>query len=61
MGPIPGDLIGVFNVPNSSSRTMALLSTHPLTELSTANLPAGNGGRPARKADDLTSMSEAIA
>jgi hypothetical protein len=30
-----------FNVPNPSSRTMALGSTQPLTEMSTRNLPRG--------------------
>jgi hypothetical protein len=32
-----------FNLPNSSSRTMALGSTQPLTEMSTRNL-SGEGG-----------------
>jgi hypothetical protein len=30
-----------FNLPNHSSRTMALGSTQPLTEMSPRNLPAG--------------------
>jgi hypothetical protein len=30
-----------FNLPNSTSRTMALGSTQPLTEMSTRNLPGG--------------------
>jgi hypothetical protein len=34
---------------------MALRSTHPLTEMSTRNLPGGKG-RPARKADNLTAI-----
>jgi hypothetical protein len=42
-----------------SSRTMALGSTQPLTEMSTKNLPVGIG-RPARKADNLTAICEAI-
>jgi hypothetical protein len=33
--------------------------TLPLTEISTRNLPGGKG-RPARKADNLTAMSEPI-
>jgi hypothetical protein len=41
-----------FNWPNPSSCTMALESTHPLTEKSTRNLP-GSKGRPARKAETL--------
>jgi hypothetical protein len=39
-----------FNWYKSSSRTMALGSTQPLTEMSTRNLPWGKG-RPVRKAD----------
>jgi hypothetical protein len=42
-----------FNLPNPCSHTMALGSTQPLTEMSTRNLP-GDKGRPARKADNLT-------
>jgi hypothetical protein len=48
-----------FNLPNPSSRTMAL-STQPLTEMSTRNIPVGEG-RPARKADNLTAICEPIA
>jgi hypothetical protein len=33
-----------FNLSNSSSRTMALGSTEPLTEMSTRNFPGGGGG-----------------
>jgi hypothetical protein len=40
-----------FNLPNPSSHAMALRSTQPLTEMSTRNLPGGEG-RPARKADN---------
>jgi hypothetical protein len=36
-------IIGFFNWPNPSSRTMAPGSTQPLTEMSTRNLPAGKG------------------
>jgi hypothetical protein len=39
----------IFNWPNPSSRTMALGSTQPLTEMSTRNLPGGKR-RPACKA-----------
>jgi hypothetical protein len=42
-----------------SSRTMALGSTQPLTEMSTTNLP-GAKGRPAHKADNLTAICEPI-
>jgi hypothetical protein len=38
---------------------MALGSTQYLTEMSTRNLP-GDKGRPARKADNLTVISEPI-
>jgi hypothetical protein len=38
---------------------MALGSTQPLTEMSTRNLPRGKG-RPAHKADNLTSICEPI-
>jgi hypothetical protein len=46
------EVIEFFNLPNPSSRTMALRSTQPLTEMSTRNLSGGKG-RPARKADKL--------
>jgi hypothetical protein len=35
------DEVDIFNWPNPSSRTMALGSTQPLTEMSTRNLPGG--------------------
>jgi hypothetical protein len=38
---------------------MALGSTQPLTEMSTTNIPGGEG-RPARKADNLTAICEPI-
>jgi hypothetical protein len=53
------DEVDFFNLPNPSSRIMALGSTHPLTEMSTRNLPGGKG-RPARKADNLTAICEPI-
>jgi hypothetical protein len=37
----PDEIIGFFNLPNPSSRTMALVSTQPRTEMSTRNLPGG--------------------
>jgi hypothetical protein len=40
-GSIPDEVIGFFNWPNLSGRTMALGSTQPLTEMSTRNLPRG--------------------
>jgi hypothetical protein len=49
--------LGIFNLPNPSSSTMTLGSTQPLTEMSTRNLPGGKE-RPARKADNLTTICE---
>jgi hypothetical protein len=39
---------GFSNWPNPSSRTMALGSTHSLTEMNTRNLPGVKGGRSVR-------------
>jgi hypothetical protein len=48
-----------FNWPNPSSRTMTLRPTQPLTEMSARNLPGeGRKVRPARKADNLTTLCE---
>jgi hypothetical protein len=58
-GSIPDEVIGFFSWPNASSRTMALGSIQPLTEMSTSNIPGGKG-RPARKADNLTVFCEPI-
>jgi hypothetical protein len=55
-GSIPGEIIGFFSRPNPSSRTMALGSTQPLTEMSTRNLP-GDKRRPAGRRVRLTSPS----
>jgi hypothetical protein len=43
-GSIPNEVTGFFNLPNSSSRNMAVKSIQPLTELSTRNL-LGDKGR----------------
>jgi hypothetical protein len=51
------DEVDFFNLPNPSSRTMALGLTQPLTEMSTNNLPGGKK-RLARKADNLAAMCE---
>jgi hypothetical protein len=56
-GSIPDEVIGFFNLPNFSSRTMILGSSQTLTEMSTRNFPGGKG-RPARKADNLTAICE---
>jgi hypothetical protein len=58
-GSIPDEVIGFFSSPNHSSRTMALGSTQPLTEMSTRNFLGGKG-RLARKADNLTAICEPI-
>jgi hypothetical protein len=39
------DEVDIFNLPNPSSRTMALGSTQPLTKMSTRNLPVKGGRR----------------
>jgi hypothetical protein len=49
------DKVDSFNLPNPSSRTMALGSTKPLTEMSTSNFPGGKK-RPARRADNLAAI-----
>jgi hypothetical protein len=43
-GSSPG-LSGVFNLPNTSSRTMVLWSTQKLTEMSTRNNSGGKNDR----------------
>jgi hypothetical protein len=53
------NVIGFFNCPNPSSRTMALGSTQPLTKMSTGNPPGGKGW-PAHKAVNLTATCEPI-
>jgi hypothetical protein len=52
-GSIPDQVTRFFISPNFSSSTVVLGSTHPLTEMSTWNLPGGKG-LPARKAKKLT-------
>jgi hypothetical protein len=44
-----------LNLPNPSSRTTALGSNQPLTEMSTRNLP-GDKKRLARRTDNLAAM-----
>jgi hypothetical protein len=58
-GLIPDEVIGFFNWPNPSSRTLALELTQSLTEISTGNLPGGKG-RPACEADNLNAICELI-
>jgi hypothetical protein len=52
---IPNGVTGFFNLYNSSSCTMALGSTQPLT--STRNLPGGKGWL-VNEADNLTAICE---
>jgi hypothetical protein len=49
----------IYSGPNTSSRTMALGSTQPVTGMSTRNLPGGKE-RPALKADNLADICEPI-
>jgi hypothetical protein len=58
-GSIPNEVIEFLNLPNLSSRTMALGSTQPLTEMSTRNVP-GDKGRPVLLAYNLTSICEPV-
>jgi hypothetical protein len=53
------DEVYFFNFPNPCSRTMALGSIQPLTEMNTRNLPGGKE-QAARKADNLTAICEPI-
>jgi hypothetical protein len=48
-----------FDLPNPSSRNMALVSTQPLTEMSTRNLSGGKG-YPVLEADNLTAICKPI-
>jgi hypothetical protein len=57
VGSISDEIMGFFNLPNPSNRTMALESNQPLLEMSTRDLPGGLGW-PARKADNLTAICE---
>jgi hypothetical protein len=51
------DEVDFISLPNPFSRTMALVLTHPLTEMSTSNLPGGKKW-PARRADNLAAICE---
>jgi hypothetical protein len=51
--------VDFFNLPNPSSRSMALESIQTLTEMSIRNLPGGKE-RLVRKADNLTAICEPI-
>jgi hypothetical protein len=56
---IPDEVAEFFKLPKLSSRTMALVSTQPLTEMSIRNI-LGDKERPALKADKLTAIYEPI-
>jgi hypothetical protein len=56
---ISDEIIVFLNWPNPASRTVALGSTQPPTEMSTRNLPGGKG-LPAHKSDNLTAICEPI-
>jgi hypothetical protein len=56
---IPNEVVGFLIWTNPSSPTMALKSTHAVTEMSTRNLRGGKG-RPACKADNHTAICEPI-
>jgi hypothetical protein len=56
---VPMSSLDFFNLPNPSSRPMALGFTKPLREMNTRNLPRSNG-RPAREADTHTAICEQI-
>jgi hypothetical protein len=49
------DEVDIFNLSNPSSRTMALWSTQPPTEMSSKNLP-GSTKRPACRANNLAAI-----
>jgi ABC-type hemin transport system ATPase subunit len=46
-----------FNLSNPTSHTMALVSTQPLTEMSTRNLTGGKK-QPVHRADNLAAIYE---
>jgi hypothetical protein len=52
---VPDELSPPPNLPNHCSRTM--VSTQPLTKMSTRNFPGGKK-RPARRADKLAAVNE---
>jgi hypothetical protein len=56
-GSTPYKKSGIFNPPNPSSRTRALGSIQPLSQMITKNLPEGKGWS-AGKADNLTAICE---
>jgi hypothetical protein len=53
---VPDEVV-FFILPNSSSRTMVLGLTLPLTKISTRNLPGGKK-QPACRSDNLATICE---
>jgi hypothetical protein len=51
--------LAFFNLPNPCSRTLVVVLTQPLTEMSTKNFPGGKRQQ-ARKADNLIAICELI-
>jgi hypothetical protein len=56
-GSVPDEVVELSIDINASSRTMALGSTQPLTEIFIRNIPGGKG-RPELKADNFTAVCE---
>jgi hypothetical protein len=52
MGSNLNEVLGFFQLPNSSIRTMALELTQPLAEMRTSNLPWGSSA-PVPKTDNI--------
>jgi hypothetical protein len=59
VGSIPHEVIGFFNSPNPSRRTMSLGSTQTLTKLSTRNILEGKGWT-EHNDDNFTAICEPI-
>jgi hypothetical protein len=62
-GSIPNELTGFLNWPNPSSRTVAKVSTQPLTKMSTRNLRGGGavmGDLPVGKADHIANCEPTV-
>jgi hypothetical protein len=54
---VPGEM-DFCNLPHPSTRTMALASTQPLTQMCTRNLRGGVKGGLRKEADNLTAICE---
>jgi hypothetical protein len=60
MGSIPNEVTWFFSSPNFPAALWAMGSTHPLTEMSTKNLPGVKGSPPARNSDNLTAICDRL-